>query len=514
MKFIYLQAFQYLLAIGFLIAVCRIALRRVWRRSMRPLATFGDSFFAVSPGSATDALQSDALCHFATGTVLRSDDSIRDLGHAARPVSTAGPISRLLPHARSAGNGVRAASLEAALASREQELTSALHDLDVARSEMRRRNTHDLLTGALGHKAFRDALQQRVTRAQQTSTQISLLLLDLDGFRFLNDAYGHQTGDFILQHVAHLLGSRCGTSDLVARHSGDCFAVVLPGRCRESVTHFAEEIRTRIDAAGAPIGTGERVPLHSTIAVSVYPDDADSAHSLLVIAEAALKQGKRCGGNIVVTGGSGAVDLIGDTGPIMPNEALRTLDGLVRTVDAKDSYTTDHSNDVMQYAVMLAYALRLPESTIETLRVAAMLHDVGKIGIPDHILKKPGKLSPSEYATMQRHVELSEQIIRDVADQEDIVRAIGGHHERWDGHGYPRALKGEANPLPGRILAIADAFSAMTLDRPYRKALSFEEAFRRLRAGAGSQFDPSLVEPFITSLTATVSAGSAAEQAA
>jgi diguanylate cyclase (GGDEF)-like protein len=508
MKLQVLQAFQYLLAIGLVLAACRVALRFLLKRSVRSISPFGSNLVAVSP--AADGLAGRALCQFGGGSTMQDCDPGDGHRRASDGLGArlSQGISRFTLGARSE---LRAASLEAALASREQELALALHDLEAARSEMKRRNTHDPLTGTLSHRAFRDALQQRVTQAQQTGTQVSLMLLDLDAFRFLNDAHGHQTGDYVLQYVAHILTSCCGPSDLVGRFAGDAFAIVLPGHGPETALQFAEKIRSKIDAAGAPTGTGERVPLHSTIAVTVFPDEAGSAHSLLVCAESALRQGKRDGGNVVVMGGALSVEQVSCS--IIPDEAFRTLDGLVRSVDAKDSYTKDHSNDVTRYALLLGRALGLPEQAIETLRVAATLHDVGKIGIPDQILKKPGRLTASEYAAMQRHVELSEQIIREVAGQDEIARAIGGHHERWDGHGYPRELSGDDNPLLARILAIADAFSAMTLDRPYRKALSFDEAFRRLRAGAGSQFDPDLVEPFISALPLSAIGSSTAAHA-
>ena len=169
------------------------------------------------------------------------------------------------------------------------------------------------------------------------------------------------------------------------------------------------------------------------------------------------------------------------------------IEGLVLAVDAKDHYTVAHSQVVADIAVLLAEALGLPERSTAALRAAGLLHDVGKISIPDRILRKPAALNEDEWLVMRQHVEFSELIVRGVPGLQDILEPVMHHHERWDGHGYPRGLAGEAVPLLGRIMIVADAYSAMVLDRPYRRGLSVEQALAQLRAGAGTQFDPQLV---------------------
>jgi putative nucleotidyltransferase with HDIG domain len=176
------------------------------------------------------------------------------------------------------------------------------------------------------------------------------------------------------------------------------------------------------------------------------------------------------------------------------------LQGLVIAVDTKDRYTKRHSEDVSRYAVFLAEQLGLDAGFTTTLRTAGLLHDVGKIGIPDAVLRKPGQLTADEYEIVKQHVALGDSIVRNV-DNVDLVRAgIRHHHERWDGRGYLHALAGEDIPLIARILAVADAFSAMTTTRPYRKALSVEEALRRLGDAAGSQLDERLAAAFIAGI--------------
>jgi putative nucleotidyltransferase with HDIG domain len=176
------------------------------------------------------------------------------------------------------------------------------------------------------------------------------------------------------------------------------------------------------------------------------------------------------------------------------------LQGLVIAVDTKDRYTKRHSEDVARYALFLARQLGLDDETCETIRLAGLLHDVGKIGIPDVVLRKPSKLTADEYAMFQQHVALGDAIVRDVPNVEQVRAGIRHHHERWDGKGYLDGLQGEGIPMIGRILAVADAFSAMTTTRPYRRALPVEEALKRLADAAGSQLEEALVVSFISGL--------------
>jgi HD-GYP domain-containing protein (c-di-GMP phosphodiesterase class II) len=173
------------------------------------------------------------------------------------------------------------------------------------------------------------------------------------------------------------------------------------------------------------------------------------------------------------------------------------LQGLVHAVDTKDRYTKRHSEDVARYGVFLARRIGAEPELIATIHVAGLLHDVGKIGIPDAILRKPGKLTEAEYAVVKQHVALGDSIVRDLPDVDLIRAGVRHHHERWDGDGYLDHLEGEQIPLIARILAVGDAFSAMTTTRPYRKALDVQEALRRLGDAAGSQLDETLVAAFI-----------------
>ena len=176
------------------------------------------------------------------------------------------------------------------------------------------------------------------------------------------------------------------------------------------------------------------------------------------------------------------------------------LAGLVLAVDTKDRYTKRHSEDVARYGLFLADRLGVDPELRRTIEIAGLLHDVGKIGIPDGILRKPGPLTADEYAIVKQHVALGDSIVRDVPNAGLVRAGVRHHHERWDGSGYIDGLTGEEIPLIARILAVVDAFSAMTTSRPYRKAMSIQEALRRLEDAAGTQLDPRLVTSFVNGI--------------
>ena len=220
---------------------------------------------------------------------------------------------------------------------------------------------------------------------------------------------------------------------------------------------------------------------------------------LLSAAAVALAEAKASGGDSVQVASVGEEDRV-------VAGSFDVLQGLVIAVDTKDRYTKRHSEDVARYAVFLAQRMGLDDETQRTIQLAGLLHDIGKIGIPDVVLRKPSKLTDDEFAMFKQHVALGDAIVRDVPNVELVRAGIRHHHERWDGDGYLDGLEGETIPLIGRILAVADAFSAMTTTRPYRKALSLTEALKRLGDAAGTQLQEELVTEFISGIETAVDA--------
>jgi putative nucleotidyltransferase with HDIG domain len=240
-------------------------------------------------------------------------------------------------------------------------------------------------------------------------------------------------------------------------------------------------------------GDSEQLPVTASVGICAYPEHGASVTELLSAAAVAVGEAKAGGGDDVCIGRIGEEQRVEVGG-------FDVLHGLVIAVDTKDRYTKRHSEDVARYAAFLAEQLGLDDEMCRTIHLAGLLHDIGKIGIPDVVLRKPSKLTADEYDMFQQHVALGEAIVRDVPNV-DVVRAgIRHHHERWDGRGYLDGLEGEGIPMIGRILAVADAFSAMTTTRPYRKALPLEEALKRLGDAAGSQLQEDLVTAFISGI--------------
>ena len=357
--------------------------------------------------------------------------------------------------------------------------------------EVRELADRDSVTGLLNHRAIHVRLDQELRRAQRGGQQLSVLMIDLDGFKLFNDTYGHQTGDMVLRQVGQVLVESGRSSDVAGRYGGDEFVLILPDTTQEGARVVAE--RVRVGLASHPFRTpdGLSVPIRVSIGVATYPYDARQALQLMGAADSNLYESKQRGGDAITASGRWqGVE-------VMAVGQFSVLDGLVTAVDNKDHYTRRHSEDVTTYALSLAKALGLHEDWHRTLRIAALLHDVGKIGVPYRLLRKPGRLQRDEFEVLKQHVTLGEMMIKDVPNISEVLSAVGSHHERFDGRGYPRGLRAEEIPLLGRVLAVADAYSAMTTDRPYRKALNPQEASEELLHVAGSQLDPQLAKVFV-----------------
>jgi len=350
------------------------------------------------------------------------------------------------------------------------------------------------LTGLYNHRMITGFLEREIGRAKHDRQAMSVLLMDIDGFKLFNDTYGHLAGDQLLRRVAQVLEICSRQTDRPGRTGGDEFVVVLPGADHVQGRTIAERIHATAAARPYEAADGGLIPLRLSVGVASYPHDGDSAHALLSVADERMYAAKRSGTGVqgpARTTEEQAQQTVGGFG---------TLEALVAAVDNKDSYTAKHSDQVAQFAILLARQVGVSQEMLRTLRVAGLLHDVGKIGVPDRLLRKPGRLTDEEFEIMQQHVQLSEMLVRTIMPDPGVLDAVRYHHERWDGRGYPYGVAGAGIPLLGRIMIVADAVSAMVMDRPYRKGLSLETVYSELRRAAGTQFDPDLVEPFIAAI--------------
>ena len=348
----------------------------------------------------------------------------------------------------------------------------------------------DPLTGSLNHGALVAHLATQIEDARAIGSALGVALIDIDNFRLLNDHHGHRAGDQVLITVVGKLRAALSERVVLGRYGPDEFLLIATAEAVVELEPAITRLRTALADVSLQFEATERLPITISAGLSTYPEHGSSVTVLLATLARTLEEAKASGGDTVrLAGESSSAD--------RPESAFDVLQGLVVAVDTKDRYTKRHSEDVARYAVFLATRLGLDPDLIRTIHVAGLLHDVGKIGIPDSILRKPGKLTATEYEIVKQHVALGDMIVHDLPDI-DVVRAgIRHHHERWDGDGYLDRLEGEQIPLIARILAVGDTFSAMTTTRPYRKAFDLREALTRLGDAAGTQLEEVLVRAFI-----------------
>ena len=356
----------------------------------------------------------------------------------------------------------------------------------------------DFITGLPNHRHLQDALEEALERATRSDQAVSVAMIDIDNFRLYNEVHGHQLGDDALHQVASVMSAQLRPGDILGRYGGDEFLLVMPNTPRAAaedlMTQVARQVRrTSLASRPGSMAAAERVPARISWGVASFPVHGATPHGLISAADSRMMQRK------IEARRTGTVHTARpSTGRLLESDPkkLRVARGLIDLIDAKDRYTSEHSQQIASFSLLAADELGLTDQERYTLWLGALLHDVGKLGTPLEVLRKPGRLTIEESTLMRRHPEMGEMMVRGLLDIPQVTEIVGSHHERYDGGGYPRGLAGEEIPRLARLVSVADTFSAMVHDRPYRKGLSWPDAVIELRAGAGTQFDPEMVEAF------------------
>ncbi|MGH9706604.1 MAG: diguanylate cyclase, partial [Candidatus Acidiferrales bacterium] len=400
----------------------------------------------------------------------------------------------------------------------------------------------DGLTGVKTHRYLMETLSMEWKRSTRANRAFALVLMDLDRFKFVNDFYGHLEGDVVLQRVGRILEQNCRRSDVVARYGGDEFVILMPETTVEQARQLAGKLRGWV--ASDPLLRDKNIT--ASFGIAGFPVHGSTPQELIQVADSSMYLSKHQGGNAVSctdhsdasetkewkkdvleaylgvtlkrlfsTGPEAFEEIyrrleqftrsLSEQNPAYPADALppavvETVTSLALAIDAKDHYTQGHSQKVSAYAALIAQGLGMKNEDVDEIRLGALLHDIGKVGIPENILNKSGPLDAAEWETMKTHTELGAKILEPLEAMRSIRLMVRHHHEFYDGTGYPIRLEGEKIPHGARVIAIADAYDTITSERTYKKARTPEDAFSELIRCAGSQFDPEIVRVFIEAM--------------
>jgi diguanylate cyclase (GGDEF)-like protein/putative nucleotidyltransferase with HDIG domain len=380
------------------------------------------------------------------------------------------------------------------LGSRERDqlaiqLAAAQERIAELSAELERLSSRDRLgQGLLSLPTFRQHLELDLARARREHHPIAVLLLDIDGFRAINAEHGHACGDQVLAAVADVITTQTRSRDLACRMGADEFAISLYESEPTGAMPVAERILRGLEA----LEVGRVHGLSASLGVAGL-EAGGTADDLIAAAGAALLAARAAGGGRVLGLEPGETSARALEEPA--NASVVAV--LTSALEERDRYTGDHSMSLAELTARVAESLGLDAAQVEAIRTAAVLHDIGKIGIPDAILHKPGPLEEDEWAVMREHPAIGERIIRAIPGMGMIARIVRHEHERWDGAGYPDGLAGEEVPIGSRVILACDAYHAMVSDRPYRQAMAHSEAMAELHQNAGTQFDPQVVEALV-----------------
>ncbi|MFA4888421.1 MAG: diguanylate cyclase [Candidatus Omnitrophota bacterium] len=375
-------------------------------------------------------------------------------------------------------------------------------------------------TGLFNHRFLEEVIESEFHRAKRYGHELSVIMLDIDYFKSINDVYGYQFGDLVLKQFARQLKSFLRRYDIAVRFGGDEFIVISPGIGRTQALMLAQRL---LDALNL-FNFGDKahsVKLKISLAIAAYPEDGISrGMGLINLVSQIIDKAKESGGNRVnsildikkVRRTLAEKNKKEDGVKILKSKLekitakanqnlIESIFAFAKTIELKDHYTGEHVENTVRYATGISRALSLPKEEIELVRQAAMLHDLGKIGVSEKILHKKAKLTKKEFAAIKKHPQIGADIIRPIQFLHSLIPYIFYHHERWDGKGYPSGIRGEEIPMGSRIIAIADVYQALISDRPYRKAYSKKDALKIIKSGSGTQFDPLIADTFLKILS-------------
>lgn len=406
-------------------------------------------------------------------------------------------------------------------------LAMYMHNAELLTRTNKFANT-DTLTSLYNHRGFQEILSSEIQKAEESKTSLSIVMLDVNNISKINRELGHAKGDEVIKLVAEKVKQNIRPSDSAGRYGGDEIAIIMPNTDTAEAKYLAEYITYCLSCCFVDdVG-----PVKVSVGISTYPECTKDQEKLLILAEQAMyisqAKGYKEGMSAIISSSdynfwddvalnSFAEILAKRHAQIginfedellhkfnneqihSQNHLMEMATSLAGAIDAKDPYTKDHSASVSRYSEALARAINLPEEEVERIKLGALLHDVGKIGIPESVLKKPDKLLDDEWEIMKQHPTIgAEKVLEPNEALRDLIPIVKYHHERIDGSGYPDKLKGDQIPLAARIVSVADAYHALISDRPYRKGMTVEKACEILKMGAGTQWDANLVRHFIS----------------
>lgn len=476
---------------------------------------------------ASESMSPIIQCYNSKKPILKSDSRFLNIPYLQNPpvivvplISVDNCIGVMLVGDNNAKNNLDLYSLLAS------HFALFMHNADLIEKVSANANI-DSLTLLSNHRGFQEILSNELAKAQARKSHLSVIMMDINNISKINRELGHAKGDEVIKLVAEKVKQNIRSSDSAGRYGGDEIAIILPDTDTDEAKYIAEYLTYSLSCCFVDdVG-----PVKVAVGVATYPECTSDQEKLLILAEQAMyisqSKGYKDGMSAIVSsldfnfwddmalnsfaevltkrhsqlGVNFEEELVhkfNNEQIISQNHLIEMVTSLASAIDAKDTYTKGHSTSVARYSEALARAINLPESEVERISLGALLHDVGKIGIPENVLRKPTHLSEEEWDIMKQHPIIgAEKVLLPNEALKDLIPIVKYHHERWDGSGYPDKLKGENIPFAARIVSIADSYHALISDRPYRKGLSVSKACEILKMGAGIQWDSNLVRQFI-----------------